>query len=98
MKIHIEVELTPDEARSLLGMPNITALQDAFVGIAKEKLEKTGGLVDVEPMLKAWTGLGGFATDTITSLIGAAVKGATESSSKGGGAGRSTDAGSDKPK
>mgnify|MGYP000117177339 CR=1 FL=1 len=61
MKISIEIDLTPQEARSLLGMPNITAIQDVFVGMAKDKLEKTSNLVDVEPMVKTWTGLGGGA-------------------------------------
>ncbi|GBF56950.1 hypothetical protein PbB2_00607 [Candidatus Phycosocius bacilliformis] len=77
MKVSIEVDLTPSEARELLGMPNLTAIQETFVGIAKDKLEKTGNLVDVEPMLKTWTGLGGVATEAFGALVGAALKVAT---------------------
>ncbi len=81
MKVSIEIDLTPEEARSLLGMPNMTAIQDVFVGMAKDKLESTSNLVDLEPMLKTWTGLGGAATDAFGALVGAALKAATSSDS-----------------
>lgn len=77
MKVSIEVDLTPSEARELLGMPNLTSIQEAFVGIAKDKLERTGNMVDVEPMLRTWTGLGGAATEAFGALVGAALKAAT---------------------
>jgi hypothetical protein len=81
MKVSIEIDLTPEEARSLLGMPNMTAIQEVFVGMAKEKLEKTSNLVDLEPMLKTWTGLGGVATDAFGAIVGAALKAATSDTS-----------------
>jgi hypothetical protein len=77
MKVSIEVDLTPSEARELLGMPNLTSIQETFVGIAKDKLERTGNMVDVEPMLRTWTGLGGAATEAFGALVGAALKAAT---------------------
>ena len=77
MKVSIEVDLTPSEARELLGMPDLSAVQAAFVNLAKDKLEKTAGIVDVEPMLRTWTGLGGVATDALGALVGAAFKVAT---------------------
>ena len=77
MKVSIEVDLSPSEARELLGMPNLTSIQETFVGIAKDKLEKTGNMVDVEPMLRTWTGLGGAATEAFGALVGAALKAAT---------------------
>jgi Family of unknown function (DUF6489) len=81
MKVSIEIDLTPEEARSLLGMPNLSAVQDVFVGMAKDKLEKTSNLVDLEPMLKTWTGIGGVATDALGALMGAALKAATSDAS-----------------
>jgi hypothetical protein len=81
MKVSIEIDLTPSEARELLGMPNMSAIQETFVGMAKEKLERTSGLVDLEPMLKTWTGLGGVATDVFGALAGAALKAATSDAS-----------------
>jgi hypothetical protein len=79
MKVSIEIDLTPQEARELLGMPNLTAIQETFVGLAKDKLERTAQNVDIEPMLKTWTGIGGVATDAFGALVGAALKAATSS-------------------
>ena len=90
MKVSIEIDLTPEEARSLMGMPNLSAIQDVFVGMAKDKLEKTTSLVDVEPMLRTWTGLGGAATDAFGALVGAALKAATSESSPKSSRGRTS--------
>jgi hypothetical protein len=81
MKVSIEIDLTPTEARELLGMPNLSAVQDVFVGMAKEKLATTSNLVDLEPMIKTWTGIGGVATDALGALMGAALKVATSDTS-----------------
>ena len=77
MKVSIEIDLTPQEARELMGMPNMTAIQETFVDLAKSKLEATSGLVDVEPLLKTWSGIGGVAQDAFGALVGAALKAAT---------------------
>lgn len=77
MKVSIEIDLTPEEARALLGMPDMKALQDTFVGMAKDKLEATSSLVELEPMLNTWSGIGGLATDALSALMGVAMKAAT---------------------
>jgi hypothetical protein len=87
MKVSIEIDLTPTEARELLGMPNLSAVQDVFVGMAKEKLATTSNLVDLEPMIKTWTGIGGVATDALGALMGAALKVATSDTSSKSNAG-----------
>lgn len=36
MKVHVEVECSPEEARSFLGLPDVTKANDAFVeGLTK---------------------------------------------------------------
>jgi Family of unknown function (DUF6489) len=94
MKVSIEIDLTPQEARELLGMPNLTAVQDVFVGMAKDKLETASNLVDLEPMIKTWTGIGGVATDALGALVGAALKVATSDTGTKNG----TNTGFEKPK
>jgi Family of unknown function (DUF6489) len=94
MKVSIEIDLTPQEARELLGMPNLTAVQDMFVGMAKDKLETTSSLVDLEPMIKTWTGIGGAASDALGALMGAAMKVATSDSTTKS----SSNSGFEKPK
>jgi hypothetical protein len=55
MKIHMDFEMTPDEARKLMGLPDVTELQQKLVGEMEKRmmaaLDKTA---DPEAMLKAW--------------------------------------------
>jgi len=54
MKILIDIDCTPEEARSFLGLPDIAPMQQAVMQrLQDEMLEKMGGL-DPETMFKAW--------------------------------------------
>lgn len=77
MKISIEVDMTPQEARTFLGLPDMTSVHEAFLDEAKSKIAQTSSLLDIDPLVKTWTGLGGVAQDAISSLLGAAARGAT---------------------
>lgn len=76
MKIHIELDLTPEEARELVGLPNVSGLHDVFLKAAQSKIAQTANSVDVEPIMKTWAGLGGLAQETISGLMSAALTGA----------------------
>lgn len=45
MKVTIEVDCTPEEARSLLGLPDVTKANDAYVEMVT-KLMKGAGSID----------------------------------------------------
>ncbi len=55
MKIHVDFEMTPDEARRLMGLPDVTGLQKKLVSEMERRmmaaLDKTA---DPEAMLKTW--------------------------------------------
>ncbi len=54
MKISIDIDCTPEEARSFLGLPDLAPMQQAVMQrLQDEMLEKMGGL-DPETMFKAW--------------------------------------------
>ncbi len=40
MKITIDIDCTPEEARALMGLPNVAPLNDAMTAHAKERMEK----------------------------------------------------------
>ncbi len=73
MKVKIEVELSPEEARSFLGLPDLSSVHQAFVDQARGKIEDAAGLVDIAPLVKTWTGLGGMAQDVVGSFLSAAM-------------------------
>ncbi len=54
MKITVDIDCTPEEARAFLGLPDIKPLQDAFMANMQEKM--TSGLTseDMEKMFNLW--------------------------------------------
>ena len=59
MKMHIEIDMTPDEARKFLGLPDVTKLQDKMLAEMEKRMKAAVDVNDPEAMLKAWMPLGG---------------------------------------
>jgi hypothetical protein len=59
MKIHVEMDMTPEEARKLMGLPDVTALQEQMMGELKKRAKAAMDTSDPEAMMKAWMPLGG---------------------------------------
>lgn len=75
MKVHIEIDLTPEEARTLAGLPNYDQMHKMFLDATQSKIEKSMQGVEVEPMVKAWSEIGGAAQDTFNAFMKAALEG-----------------------
>ncbi len=65
MKITVDIDCTPEEARAFLGLPNIAPMQDELLNQLQQKLSKYLANTDPEAMLKQWLpesvkGLGQF--------------------------------------
>jgi Tfp pilus assembly PilM family ATPase len=54
VKIRIDVDCTPQEARTFLGLPHIEPMQDALVAQLQERLAHYLAAMDPEAMLKLW--------------------------------------------
>ena len=54
MKIKIEVDCTPDEARTFFGLPNLDPVHDVMTDAMKEQAEKAASMMDPETLMKAW--------------------------------------------
>ncbi len=54
MKVTIDIDCTPQEARAFLGLPNIESMQDELVAQLQEQLSKHLANTDPETMLKTW--------------------------------------------
>ena len=62
MKITIDVDCTPQEARAFLGLPDVKPVQDAMMASLSEQMKTQAGKMDLESMMKMWMqpGLEGF--------------------------------------
>ncbi|CAN5713879.1 DUF6489 family protein [soil metagenome] len=54
MKITVDVDLTPGEARAFLGLPDVKPMQDALMAQMQERLETSFRAMAPEEMLRLW--------------------------------------------
>jgi Tfp pilus assembly PilM family ATPase len=54
MKITVDIECTPHEARTFFGLPNIEPLQDQLLAQLQQQLSSYLKGTDPEAMLKLW--------------------------------------------
>ena len=54
MKITVDIDCTPQEARAFLGLPNIEPMQDELLAQLQRQLSAYIAQTDPEAMLKLW--------------------------------------------
>ena len=73
MKVNVEVDCTPAEARAFLGLPDVTPLNDAMVAEMQKRMEANMALASPEELMKSWTAFGAGAQEHFRKLMAAAV-------------------------
>jgi hypothetical protein len=58
MKITIEVDMTPEEARKFLGLPDVKDLQDRMLGEMERRMKAAIDGSDPQSLMKAWLPVG----------------------------------------
>lgn len=85
MKLTINIDCTPLEARTFFGMPNVEPLNDMIVDeMTKRAKENMDTLADPERFMTQWMAMSGKGMEQFQNLMGAAMGGMTGAS--GGGA------------
>ena len=73
MKMNIEIECSPAEARAFLGLPDVTGLNDHLVEEMKKRMDANVSAMQPEELMKSWTSFGLSAQDQFRRLMEAAV-------------------------
>ena len=73
MKIRVEFELTPQEFRESLGLPNISGLQDEALAMLKERLGSDIEDMDVGKVVESWFSHGIEASRKVQELVASAA-------------------------
>ena len=62
MKITIDIDCTPQEARDFLGLPNVAPVQEAVMGDIQDKIREFVQSASPEAMMQTWlpAGVKGF--------------------------------------
>lgn len=73
MKVTIEIDCTPVEARSFMGLPDVTALNDHLVKEMQNRIDANINMLQPEELLKNWMSFGGQAQEGFMKLMQAAA-------------------------
>jgi hypothetical protein len=69
MKIHVEMDMTPEEARKLMGLPDVSQLQDKMLAEMERRMKTALDSSDPEAMLRAWMPVGGQAFEQFQKFL-----------------------------
>ena len=54
MKINVEIDCTPQEARVFLGLPDVRPMQDRLLQEMQERMSATLQAMDPQEMMRLW--------------------------------------------
>ena len=69
MKVTIEVDCTPLEARAFMGLPDVTPINDHLVQEMKRRIDDNMTRLKPEELMKSWMSFGGQAQDHFRKMM-----------------------------
>ena len=76
MKMTIEIDCTPTEARAFLGLPDVSELNARLVSEMQTRMEANMAMASPDELMKSWTAFGVGAQEQFRKLMTAAAEGA----------------------
>jgi hypothetical protein len=70
MKLNIEIDCTPEEAREFLGLPDLRPMQSAVLGQIEKQLMDATSSLSPEGVLKMWLSIVPASSDLYLKTIG----------------------------
>jgi hypothetical protein len=86
MKMNVEIDMTPEEARKFLGLPDVSKAQERMMAEIEKRMKAAVDVGDPEAMMRAWMPLGGQGFEQFSKFLFDSARRAT-----GGAAKRDTD-------
>jgi hypothetical protein len=77
MKITLDVDCTPEEARSFFGLPDVKPMQDAVMKEIQDRMTANLHAMDPETMIKTWLPAGVQGMEQIQKMFWAQFAGVT---------------------
>jgi hypothetical protein len=74
MKINVEIDCTPAEARAFMGLPDVAPLNEHLVGEMQKRMDENISAMKPDELMKTWTSFGLQAQDQFRRLMESAAK------------------------
>lgn len=75
MKVTVNVDCTPQEARSFFGLPDVEPLNDQLVSEMSKRMAANMDMMEPDALMKHWMSFGGQMSDQFLSLMRQAASG-----------------------
>ena len=82
MKVNIEIECTPEEARSFLGLPDVTKANDLYVENITKAMQGVSNPAQMQEYAQALAPMGQVGLKMFQSFVESGMRAATGSASK----------------
>lgn len=69
MKMTIEVDCTPEEARRFMGLPDVSSLNDHLVKEMQKRIEANVSLLSPDEFIKNWMSMGVGAQEQFRKMM-----------------------------
>ena len=73
MKISVEVDCTPEEARRFMGLPDVSALNEHLIQEMKNRMNANMAMLAPDELVKNWLTLGTGAQEQFRKLMEAGM-------------------------
>lgn len=73
MKVTIDIDCTPQEARTFMGLPDVSVLNDHMVAEMQKRMDANMSALAPEELMKSWFAFGGQAQEQFMKLMTAAA-------------------------
>jgi hypothetical protein len=70
MKVTIEIDCTPDEARQFMGLPDVKPMQAAVMGRIESQMTEAVDRFSPDAMLRSWLSLMPQTPDQFKDVVG----------------------------
>jgi hypothetical protein len=77
MKVTVEIDCTPVEARAFMGLPDVTPLNEQIVAEMQARLTSNMSMLAPDELMKNWMAFGVGAQEQFRNLMATAVSNAT---------------------
>ena len=75
MKIKLDIECTPEEARKFFGLPDVEKMQQALIEQMQAKMTENIAGLDAENMMKTWLPAGMKGLDQMQNMFWSSMSG-----------------------
>lgn len=75
MKVRVEVECSPEEARAFFGLPDVSPVNELLVEEMKKRTQQNMNMLEPDALMRAWMNFGGQAQEQFFKIMSGSLTG-----------------------